>query len=145
MLKENPAKRPNIYQVVSEVCSMRNKPVPIKDVSIMPLLRVVSPNSPRSIPIERHQRLAATKSFRHPQTIQSPVLGQLSHLQRRKQQRYLMSPRCAEAVQHNLYHNTLLRDQAHLLSETYPIQIHSLRLMVTNLEEVMSYRLDSQN
>lgn len=33
MLKENPQKRPNIYQVVREVCLMRGKEVPIKDVS----------------------------------------------------------------------------------------------------------------
>lgn len=33
MLMEDPKKRPNIYQVVSEVCSMRGTKVPIKDVS----------------------------------------------------------------------------------------------------------------
>ena len=33
MLKENPLSRPNIYQVVREVCLMRGTDVPIKDVS----------------------------------------------------------------------------------------------------------------
>ncbi|KAF2092211.1 hypothetical protein K490DRAFT_103, partial [Saccharata proteae CBS 121410] len=32
MLKENPQSRPNIYQVVREVCAMRNTPCPIKDI-----------------------------------------------------------------------------------------------------------------
>ena len=32
MLQENPQRRPNIYQVVVEVCSMRHRAVPIKDV-----------------------------------------------------------------------------------------------------------------
>ncbi|KAF1945724.1 hypothetical protein EJ02DRAFT_395391 [Clathrospora elynae] len=32
MLRENPQHRPNIYQVVAEVCSMRHRAVPIKDI-----------------------------------------------------------------------------------------------------------------
>ncbi|KAG9190887.1 Serine/threonine-protein kinase [Alternaria panax] len=32
MLRENPQQRPNIYQVVAEVCSMRHRPIPIKDI-----------------------------------------------------------------------------------------------------------------
>ncbi|KAF2275431.1 uncharacterized protein EI97DRAFT_494712 [Westerdykella ornata] len=32
MLRENPQHRPNIYQVVVEVCSMRHRSVPIKDI-----------------------------------------------------------------------------------------------------------------
>lgn len=32
MLKEDPAKRPNIYQVIKESCSMRGTDVPIKDI-----------------------------------------------------------------------------------------------------------------
>ncbi|BCR83644.1 putative serine/threonine protein kinase [Aspergillus chevalieri] len=32
MLKENPQKRPNIYEVVREVCLMQGKDVPIKDI-----------------------------------------------------------------------------------------------------------------
>ncbi|KAH8719212.1 hypothetical protein GQ44DRAFT_762255 [Phaeosphaeriaceae sp. PMI808] len=31
-LRENPQQRPNIYQVVAEVCSMRHRAVPIKDI-----------------------------------------------------------------------------------------------------------------
>ena len=33
MLRENPQSRPNIYQVVREVCLMRGTDIPIKDVS----------------------------------------------------------------------------------------------------------------
>lgn len=32
MLRENPQKRPNIYEVVREVCHMQGKEVPIRDV-----------------------------------------------------------------------------------------------------------------
>ncbi|KAF1832197.1 hypothetical protein BDW02DRAFT_600138 [Decorospora gaudefroyi] len=32
MLRENPQHRPNIYQVVAEVCSMRHRAIPIKDI-----------------------------------------------------------------------------------------------------------------
>ena len=31
MLREDPAKRPNIYQVLSQACGLQGKPVPIKD------------------------------------------------------------------------------------------------------------------
>lgn len=36
MLKENMQARPNIYQVLKEVCVMQNREVPIHDVSIWP-------------------------------------------------------------------------------------------------------------
>ena len=36
MLREDPTARPNIYQVVREVCAMRGTDIPIKDVSIVP-------------------------------------------------------------------------------------------------------------
>jgi AP2-associated kinase len=32
MLRENPTKRPNIYQVLSQACGLQGKPVPIKDI-----------------------------------------------------------------------------------------------------------------
>lgn len=32
MLREDPRKRPNIYQVLQEACRMRGKEVPITDV-----------------------------------------------------------------------------------------------------------------
>lgn len=38
MLKENPQKRPNIYEVVQEVCKMQGKEVPIRDVRFSMLL-----------------------------------------------------------------------------------------------------------
>lgn len=34
MLKENPQKRPNIYEVMKEVCDMQGKEVPIRDVCL---------------------------------------------------------------------------------------------------------------
>ena len=34
MLRESPQARPNIYQVIREVCSMRGTDVPIKDVGV---------------------------------------------------------------------------------------------------------------
>lgn len=38
MLKEDPRNRPNIYEVVREVCKMQGKDVPITDVCRSPLL-----------------------------------------------------------------------------------------------------------
>lgn len=38
MLREDPSDRPNIYQVVREVCAMRGTDVPIKDVSLVLIL-----------------------------------------------------------------------------------------------------------
>lgn len=43
MLKENPQKRPNIYEVVKEVCDMQKKEVPIRDVRSSDL-QVAGPN-----------------------------------------------------------------------------------------------------
>ena len=40
MLKENPQSRPNIYQVVREVCQMRGTDIPIKDVSWCPIISI---------------------------------------------------------------------------------------------------------
>jgi hypothetical protein len=34
MLRESPASRPNIYQVLREACLMQGREVPVKDVSI---------------------------------------------------------------------------------------------------------------
>jgi AP2-associated kinase len=43
MLKEHPAHRPNIYQVLQQVCSMRGKEVPIKDVCVfIPLVAMLT-------------------------------------------------------------------------------------------------------
>ena len=38
MLRENPKQRPNIYQIVVEVCAMRGTDVPIADVCSAVLL-----------------------------------------------------------------------------------------------------------
>lgn len=40
MLKEDPKKRPTIYEVVREVCGMQGKEVPIRDVSSLLYLRM---------------------------------------------------------------------------------------------------------
>lgn len=37
MLKENPQNRPNIYEVVREVCQMQGKEIPIHDVGFIRL------------------------------------------------------------------------------------------------------------
>lgn len=42
MLLEDPKRRPNIYQVVKETCSMRGTQVPIKDVCYLRLLYLFS-------------------------------------------------------------------------------------------------------
>lgn len=67
MLKEQPHKRPNIYEVVREVCLMRGKEVPIKDVSIH-LLSWRCAESYfacfRSIPAALSQKLVDTKNCR---------------------------------------------------------------------------------
>lgn len=39
MLRENPQKRPNIYEVVREMCHMQGKEVPIRDVCANHFLR----------------------------------------------------------------------------------------------------------
>lgn len=41
MLRENPQQRPNIYQVIREVCLMRGTDIPIKDVSSSPLFYLI--------------------------------------------------------------------------------------------------------
>ena len=66
MLRENPQHRPNIYQVVAEVCSMRHRPIPIKDVCLTlwlycPMLRLA-----RSTLAEHSQKRDGTSSFRLP-------------------------------------------------------------------------------
>lgn len=38
MLKEDPRNRPNIYEVMREVCKMQGKEVPIKDVRHHPFV-----------------------------------------------------------------------------------------------------------
>jgi hypothetical protein len=50
MLRENPQHRPNIYQVVVEVCAMRHRSVPIKDVCL------ASPNLPYRLTVARYIR-----------------------------------------------------------------------------------------
>jgi hypothetical protein len=64
MLRENPQHRPNIYQVVAEVCSMRHRAIPIKDVRYMrwfksPILRHF-----RSTLAEHNLKPGATSSCR---------------------------------------------------------------------------------
>lgn len=48
MLKENPQKRPNIFEVVQEMCKMQGKEVPIRDVRftllLMPCVKLLTLN-----------------------------------------------------------------------------------------------------
>lgn len=63
MLRENPAKRPNIYQVVRDVCLMRNKDVPIRDVRRHQPLSGAHAYQFRYTPTERTQRRVGIKLF----------------------------------------------------------------------------------
>lgn len=65
MLKENPVQRPNIFEVVKEVSSMRGTSVPIKDVRLRwmhdHLAQQLTPI--RYMPIARLRKLAATNIY----------------------------------------------------------------------------------
>lgn len=65
MLRENPQVRPNIYQVLREVCLMRGTDVPIKDVSIQPQKSSTTKSS-RYMLGERHQNLGVISNCPHP-------------------------------------------------------------------------------
>jgi AP2-associated kinase len=66
MLRENPQSRPNIYQVVVEVCSMRHRSVPIKDVSAPNYPSLLRLTCIRYTPTELNQRTAETSNYRLP-------------------------------------------------------------------------------
>lgn len=63
MLMEDPKKRPNIYQVISEVCSMRGTKVPIKDVSKLCNNVESLPDQSRYTPGEHSRRREATSNY----------------------------------------------------------------------------------
>jgi len=63
MLRENPQQRPNIYQVVSEVCSMRHRAVPIKDVREQSIPKLYSLICIRYTRSARSQRLEETSNY----------------------------------------------------------------------------------
>jgi len=64
MLREDPKKRPNIYQVVQEVCSMRGTTVPIKDVSfVAEFSNNTHADHLRFTPTDHNQKLKTTKSY----------------------------------------------------------------------------------
>lgn len=57
MLREDPKARPNIYQVMREVCAMRGTDVPIKDVSPGATISMLQPAKlSRSILGERNRK-----------------------------------------------------------------------------------------
>jgi hypothetical protein len=62
MLQESPQRRPNIYQVVVEVCSMRHRSIPIKDVSdcatLTPGHPLTNPDLHQSNPVPRPEKPA---------------------------------------------------------------------------------------
>lgn len=64
MLRENPQQRPNIYQVVAEVCSMRHRPIPIKDVCSPYWLYYTMLRLARSTLAEHIQKPDGTSNFR---------------------------------------------------------------------------------
>lgn len=62
MLRENPKLRPNIYQVIVEVCAMRGADVPIKDVCLIVDTTFPRLTAPRSMHTARIQKYAEIKS-----------------------------------------------------------------------------------
>jgi len=104
MLKEDPKKRPNIYQVISEVCSMRGTKVPIKDVGNSCSLAKSATDSYRFTPSEHNQKRVALKNYRiEPQQSQllhlsASAIRRLSHRLRL----YLTYSRCVVEDQHHL-------------------------------------------
>jgi hypothetical protein len=62
MLRENPQSRPNIYQVIVEVCSMRHRPIPIKDVCGLPKFCCLPLTTPRYTPTVHSQRREETSN-----------------------------------------------------------------------------------
>lgn len=87
MLKEHPQKRPTIYEVLREVCSMQGKEVPIRDVSGLLYPQADSRISrllhPRYMPIALSQNLVVIRNF-HPPRWKHLKWGQCSlHLSRK--------------------------------------------------------------
>lgn len=78
MLKEHPQARPNIYQVVKEVCAMRNRDCPIKDVRPLAALRDHALTIRRYTPTEPNRKHARTSSCRR----LSPILDPQSEFPR---------------------------------------------------------------
>jgi hypothetical protein len=64
MLRESPQHRPNIYQVVAEVCSMRHRACPIKDVCAAYYLQIFLLIRARYTPIAHIQKPEETNSYR---------------------------------------------------------------------------------
>lgn len=62
MLRENPQLRPNIFQVVREVCMMRGTDIPIKDVRCSAIRRCFA-DSVRYTLLGRHQRLEEISNY----------------------------------------------------------------------------------
>lgn len=63
MLKENPQKRPNIYEVVREACQMQGKEVPIRDVGFHPPARQALADLSRSTPTALCPKHESIKSY----------------------------------------------------------------------------------
>jgi hypothetical protein len=63
MLRESPQQRPNIYQVIAEVCSMRHRSVPIKDVREQHEPKLHSLIRTRSTRAEHNPKLGEPNSY----------------------------------------------------------------------------------
>jgi hypothetical protein len=66
MLRENPQSRPNIYQVIVEVCSMRHRPIPIKDVCLLPTFHYHLLTTSRYTPTVHNQKRGETSNYQIP-------------------------------------------------------------------------------
>lgn len=88
MLREHPAKRPNIYQVMQQICRMRGKEIPIRDVCAAPVSKVKS-NGSRFILGEPTRRLGGISSYHlHRGTLLRALELRYGHLQNKKSKAY---------------------------------------------------------
>ncbi|EPS44311.1 hypothetical protein H072_1711 [Dactylellina haptotyla CBS 200.50] len=78
MLQEDPRKRPNIYEIVSTVCRLRGKEVPIKNIYDKPPIRTSS--LPTSPPVTTYQTAALVKEA--PQPPPKTELPQIQQMRR---------------------------------------------------------------
>ncbi|KAI5248281.1 hypothetical protein E4T43_01530 [Aureobasidium subglaciale] len=91
-LREDPRQRPNIYQVISEVCSMRGTPVPIKDVRT---IDSVSPSRSFSNRVQIYAQRTQSEAGRNQKLpdltspVASPPPAGISHASPIKQKQFI--------------------------------------------------------
>lgn len=97
MLRENPQKRPNIYQVLKESLAMRGKEVPIRDVRPTHLQTIRFANPCRFILAALRRKIVGIRFCLHHQRNQHQKLVPFSPPQfRNARPSFRISLRCAE-------------------------------------------------